>query len=86
MIKVVMQSRYSKPYMFTGILPMGYQIIKITQPKPLLIGQLPIEFSETLTTYDDGDFCRIRLNNKLIVIEIVCVTKKVNKSKFLFYR
>ncbi|XP_039228428.1 cilia- and flagella-associated protein 61 isoform X1 [Drosophila yakuba] len=85
MVKVVMQSRYSKPYMFTGILPMGYQIIKFTQPKPLLIGQLPIEFSETLTTYDDGDFCRIRLNKKLIVIEIVCVTKKPKRLYFMEY-
>ncbi|XP_037715986.1 cilia- and flagella-associated protein 61 isoform X2 [Drosophila subpulchrella] len=85
MIKIVMQSRYSRPFMFTGILPMGYQIIKFTQPKPMLIGQLPIDFSESMTTYENGDFCRIRLNRKLIVIEIVCVTKRPKRLYFMEY-
>ncbi|XP_017004328.3 cilia- and flagella-associated protein 61 isoform X1 [Drosophila takahashii] len=85
MIKIVMQSRYSRPFMFTGILPMGYQITKFTQPKSLLIGQLPIDFSDSMTTYENGDFCRIRLNRKLIVIEIVCVTKKPKRLYFMEY-
>ncbi|XP_016977075.1 cilia- and flagella-associated protein 61 [Drosophila rhopaloa] len=83
MVKIVMQSRYSRPFAFTGQLPMGYHIIKYIQPKPLLIGQLPIDFSETMTTYENGDFCRIRLNKKMIVIEIVCVSKTPKRLYFM---
>ncbi|XP_017077843.1 cilia- and flagella-associated protein 61 [Drosophila eugracilis] len=83
MIKMVMQSRYSRPYMFTGMLPMGYYITKFVQPKPLLIGQLPVDYSERMTTYSDGDFCRVRLSKKMIVIEILCVTKRPKRFNFL---
>ncbi|KAH8234420.1 hypothetical protein KR038_009520 [Drosophila bunnanda] len=85
MLKIVMQPRFIKPNMFTGMLPMGYHIIKIIQPKPLIIGQLPADFTENMTTYDDGDFVRIRLNLKMIVTEIVCVTKKDTRLYYLEY-
>ncbi|KAH8308894.1 hypothetical protein KR059_002754 [Drosophila kikkawai] len=85
MLKIVMQPRFIRPYMFTGMLPMGYHIVKVIQPKPLLIGQLPADFTENMTTYEDGDFVRIRLNLKRIVTEIVCVTKKEKRLYFLEY-
>ncbi|KAI8037540.1 cilia- and flagella-associated protein 61 [Drosophila gunungcola] len=85
MVKIVMQSRYLRPFAFTGMLPMGYQIIKLIQPKPQLIGQLPIDYSESMTTYENGEFCRIRLNKNMIVIEIVCVTKSPKRLYFLEY-
>ncbi|KAH8284808.1 hypothetical protein KR054_001225 [Drosophila jambulina] len=85
MLKIVMQQRFIRPFLFTGMLPMGYHIVKIIQPKPLLIGQLPADFTENMTTYEDGDFVRIRLNLKMIVTEIVCVTKKEKRLYFLEY-
>ncbi|KAH8254134.1 hypothetical protein KR032_008640, partial [Drosophila birchii] len=83
MLKIVMQQRFIRPFSFTGMLPMGYHIIKIILPKPLLIGQLPADFTEKMTTYEDGDFVRVRLNLKMIVTEIVCVTKKEKRMFFL---
>ncbi|XP_017054350.1 cilia- and flagella-associated protein 61-like [Drosophila ficusphila] len=85
MVKIVMQSRFSRPSMFTGLLPMGYQIVKFIQPKAVLIGQLPVTYSAVMTTYEDGDFCRIRLNKKMIVIEMVFVTKKPKRLYFMEY-
>ncbi|KAH8389745.1 hypothetical protein KR200_000872 [Drosophila serrata] len=85
MLKIAMQQRFIRPFLFSGMLPNGYHIIKIIQPKPLLIGQLPVDFTENMTTYDDGDFVRIRLNLKMIVTEIVCVTKKEKRLYFLEY-
>lgn len=85
MLKIVMQSRFTRPYLFTGMLPMGYHIVKIIQPKPILIGTLPADFTENMTTYDNGDFVRIRLNLKHVVTEIVAVTKKVRILNQLLY-
>ncbi|XP_022231899.2 LOW QUALITY PROTEIN: cilia- and flagella-associated protein 61 [Drosophila obscura] len=79
------QQRFSKVNMYTGRLPMDYQMVKIVSPQPLLMGQLSSEFMESMTTYHDGDFCRIRLNPKMFVMEIVCVTKKKKSLLFLEY-
>lgn len=84
-VKGPMQSRYSKPHMFTGVLPMNYQILKVIQPRPLLVGQLTADYAESMTTFEDGDFCRVRINSQLVVIEIVCVTKKEKRLYFLEY-
>ncbi|KAH8233343.1 hypothetical protein KR026_007225, partial [Drosophila bipectinata] len=84
-VKGPMQARYSRPHMFTGMLPMNYQIIKVIQPRPLMVGQLTADYAESMTTFDDGDFCRVRINSQLVVIEIVCVTKKEKRLYFLEY-
>ncbi|BFG06398.1 cilia- and flagella-associated protein 61 [Drosophila madeirensis] len=77
--------RFSKVNMFTSRLPMNYQMVKIVSPQPLLMGQITNEFMENMTTYQDGDFCRVRLNHKMFVMEIVCVTKKKKSLLFLEY-
>ncbi|XP_001360499.4 cilia- and flagella-associated protein 61 isoform X1 [Drosophila pseudoobscura] len=79
------QQRFSKVNIFTGRLPLDYQVVKIVAPQPLLKAQLSTEYMESMTTYQDGDFCRVRVNPKMIVMEIVCVTKKKKSLLFLEY-
>ncbi|XP_030388035.1 cilia- and flagella-associated protein 61 isoform X2 [Scaptodrosophila lebanonensis] len=79
--KAFVERRYMRPCFFVALLPMDYMVTKITMPKRYLGGQLSNEFTEVMTTYEDGEFCRVRLNRKQVVEEIVCVTK-ANRTLF----
>ncbi|KAM8711238.1 hypothetical protein ACLKA7_000386 [Drosophila subpalustris] len=71
--------RFSKPVMFRALLPMGHKIVKITTPKRYLLGKLDNTYSHVMTTYHDGDFCRIRMSTNQIVEEITCVTQHLHR-------
>lgn len=78
MEKQFRENKFGKPCVFHARLPLNHMIIKITAPKRYLLGNLPNEYSHIISTYD-GDFCRVRMNPKLFVEEIVCVTRKVGR-------
>ncbi|XP_017868844.1 PREDICTED: cilia- and flagella-associated protein 61 [Drosophila arizonae] len=75
------EKKFSKPCLFHAQLPENHKIIKVTIPKRYLLATLPNEYSHFMCTYD-GDFCRVRLNRKLFVEEIVCVTRKLSRPLF----
>lgn len=77
------EEKFSKPFLFHAQLPENHKIIKVTIPKRYLLATLPNEYSHFMCTYD-GDFCRVRLNRKLFVEEIVCVTRRVNRISYIY--
>ncbi|EDW02630.1 GH19779 [Drosophila grimshawi] len=78
---ITTERKFSKPCLFHAQLPLEHMIIKITMPKRYLMGKLSNEYSYIMTTYS-GDFCRIRMNLKWIVEEIVCVSRQLNKPPY----
>lgn len=73
------EEKFSKPHYFQAQLPMDHCFVKVTCPKRYLANHLNNEYNSSLVTYDDGDFCRVRLNQHGIVEEIMVVTQKVCK-------
>ncbi|TMW41382.1 hypothetical protein DOY81_013538 [Sarcophaga bullata] len=74
--------KFSKPHYFQAQLPMEHFFVKVTSPKRYLAHHLGNEYEYPLITYDDGDFCRVRLNQHGIVEEIVVVTQKSLGSNY----
>ncbi|XP_017837079.1 cilia- and flagella-associated protein 61 isoform X2 [Drosophila busckii] len=80
--QIKFEQKYKRPCLYQAMLPMGYMITKITTPKRYLMNRLPNEYSRSMTTYHEGDFCRIRLSSTLNVQEIVCVTRKLDRQLY----
>jgi len=72
--------RFSKPVLFHALLPMNHKLLKITIPKRYLLGKLDNTYSHVMSTYCNGDFCRIRMGTNEIMEEITCVTQNVSMS------
>uniref|UniRef100_A0A1A9V8M9 DUF4821 domain-containing protein n=1 Tax=Glossina austeni TaxID=7395 RepID=A0A1A9V8M9_GLOAU len=79
------EDKFSMPAYFQAQLPMGHYIVKIVSPKRYLAGHLSNEYGFRMTTYENKDFARIRLNNLGYVEEIVVVTEKFQDFDFLKY-
>ncbi|KAH8305921.1 hypothetical protein KR018_004134 [Drosophila ironensis] len=69
--------RYELPYHFQAMLPLNYFITKVVLPVRYLSIQPVGSLKCSLTTYKNQTFCRVGLNNSMLVDEIVVVTKKV---------
>ncbi|XP_017959932.1 cilia- and flagella-associated protein 61 [Drosophila navojoa] len=69
--------KYSQCTFFTALLPLDYYITKLTMPRRYMASFVHMPCQKcTMTTYnEDNTFCRIGLNHKMIVDEIVIVTK-----------
>uniref|UniRef100_B4MQB4 GK21451 n=1 Tax=Drosophila willistoni TaxID=7260 RepID=B4MQB4_DROWI len=76
------ERRFSKPCYFTALVPCSYKVVKVTVPKRYVIGHLTNEYNEKLTTYEDGDFCRVSLSYTGMITEITCVTKNIWKKYY----
>lgn len=72
--------KYSQPSFFKAILPLGYFITKLTMPRRYLASYALGCTKCSLSTYLNNTFCRIGLTPKMIVDEIVVVTKQVSSS------
>lgn len=70
--------RYSKPSYFHALLPLGYNITKVTMPRRFLASYVLPCIACPLTTYHEDNFCRIVLSPKQMVEEIVLVSKNVS--------
>ncbi|XP_030555401.1 cilia- and flagella-associated protein 61 isoform X1 [Drosophila novamexicana] len=68
--------KYSQPSFFKAILPLGYFITKLTMPRRYLASYALGCTKCSLSTYLNNTFCRIGLTPKMIVDEIVVVTKQ----------
>ncbi|XP_017054423.1 cilia- and flagella-associated protein 61 isoform X2 [Drosophila ficusphila] len=69
------EERFSEPLLFQAILPLRYFITKVTMPRRYLNSELPVMGICSLTTYKDNTFCRVGLSTRMMVDEIVVVTK-----------
>ncbi|KAH8407517.1 hypothetical protein KR222_004808, partial [Zaprionus bogoriensis] len=75
--------RYSMPTFYQGILPLDYYLTKVTMPRRYMASYVVNCSSCVLTTYHDQTFCRVVLSPKLMVEEIVVVTKKDENLDYL---
>lgn len=73
----VVEEKFSMPAYFRAQLPMGYYIVKLVSPKRYLARHLNNEYGFRMTTYENREFARVRLNSLGFVEEIVVVTDKV---------
>ncbi|XP_062128764.1 cilia- and flagella-associated protein 61 [Drosophila sulfurigaster albostrigata] len=76
------ETRFSKPVMFRSLLPLGYKLLKLTAPKRYLLAKLDNSYSHVMTTYRNGDFCRVRLGTNKIVEEITCISQNLMKHLY----
>ncbi|XP_032572075.1 cilia- and flagella-associated protein 61 [Drosophila sechellia] len=79
------EDRFAEPMLFQAILPLRYFITKVTMPRRYLLSQLPVIVNCNLTTYKNKTFCRVGLSTRMMVDEIVVVTKKECNLDFLLY-
>uniref|UniRef100_A0A1A9Z0I7 DUF4821 domain-containing protein n=1 Tax=Glossina pallidipes TaxID=7398 RepID=A0A1A9Z0I7_GLOPL len=79
------EEKYSTPAYFQAQLPMGYYMVKLAAPKRYLARHLSNEYGFRMTTYENREFARVRLNNLGYVEEIVVVTEKFQDFDFLKY-
>ncbi|EDW02631.1 cilia- and flagella-associated protein 61 [Drosophila grimshawi] len=77
------EDKYSQPTFFKALLPLGYFIFKVTMPCRYLASKIIGCSSYTLTSYHKNTFCRIGLTSKMIVDEIVIVTKEDQDFDYL---
>uniref|UniRef100_A0A1A9X2Z7 Uncharacterized protein n=1 Tax=Glossina brevipalpis TaxID=37001 RepID=A0A1A9X2Z7_9MUSC len=79
------EEKFSMPVYFQAQLPMDYYIAKVITPKRYLARHLDNQYGFRMNTYQNKEFCRVRLNNLGYVEEIVVVTQKFQDFDFLKY-
>ncbi|KAM8711239.1 hypothetical protein ACLKA7_000387 [Drosophila subpalustris] len=77
------QEKYLQPAFYRALLPMDYFITKVTMPCRYLASCIVSCTKCSLTTYYDNTFCRIGLSPKMMVEEIVVVTKDTTSLDYL---
>ncbi|XP_034109209.1 cilia- and flagella-associated protein 61 isoform X1 [Drosophila albomicans] len=77
------EEKYMYPAFFRATLPMDYYITKVTMPCRYLSSCVVNCMNCSLTTYYHNTFCRIGLSQKMIVDEIVVVTKRSSSLDYL---
>ncbi|XP_034480066.1 cilia- and flagella-associated protein 61 [Drosophila innubila] len=77
------QEKYLQPAFYRALLPLDYFITKVTMPCRYLASCTVGCGKCTLTTYNDHTFCRIGLSSKMMVDEIVIVTKDSSSLDYL---
>lgn len=76
--KYTKERRFSRPKLFQARLPLGYLLVKVIVPKRYMLGKLDNKYSHVMSTFKNGQFCRVRMNTSLILEEITCVVRNVS--------
>lgn len=77
------EKRFSRPKLFQARLPLGYLLVKVIVPKRYMLSKLDNTYSYVMSTFKNGQFCRIRMNSSFILEEITCVVRNVSVTYIL---